>query len=171
MITIQNVQRHQAPLYGRRRLRPRSRRKEVVITIPIRKRQHCIQSAVGWSTLDFSLRRTVGVIDNTGHCWHHLLMKAVQLVRTRITYSESAFAELVLWQVSKPVAGSRHRFKYRLAYVVHGTCVLRYDHETGKADHRHFGGKESAYMFSSVDQLIADFQRDIARWNRENPDS
>lgn len=95
-------------------------------------------------------------------------MKAVLLVRTRIVYSESAFAELVLWQLPKPVAGSGHSFKYRLAYVVHGVCVLRYDNEAGKGDHRHFGGDETAYRFATPDRLIADFERDIARWNDEN---
>ena len=98
-------------------------------------------------------------------------MKAIELVRTRIAFSETAFAELVLWQVPKPVAGSAHGFKYRLAYVVGGVCVVRYDNEVGKGDHRHFNGKESTYNFRTPDKLIADFQRDIARWNRENSDS
>ena len=98
-------------------------------------------------------------------------MKAVELVRTRITFSEASFAELVLWQVPKPMAGSTHEFKYRLAYVVDGVCVVRYDNEVGKGDHRHFDGKESAYTFETPDKLIAAFQRDIARWNRENRDS
>jgi hypothetical protein len=95
-------------------------------------------------------------------------MKATQLVRTRIIYSEKAFAELVLWQVQKAVVGSNHGFKYRLAYVVQGVCVIRYDNEVGKGDHRLIGGKETAYRFSTPDQLIADFQRDIARWEHEN---
>ena len=98
-------------------------------------------------------------------------MKAVQLVRTRIIYSERAFAELALWQVPKPVAGSVHQFKYRLAYVVDGVCVLRYDNEVGKGNHRHFDGRESNDNFTTPDRLIADFQRDIARWNNENRDS
>ena len=98
-------------------------------------------------------------------------MNAVELVRTRITYSEAAFAELVLWQVPKPVAGSTHRFKYRLAYVVRDVCVLRYDNEVGKGDHRHYGDKESIYKFTTPDQLVADFQRDMARWNNENRNS
>ena len=85
-------------------------------------------------------------------------MKATQLVRTRITYSETAFAELVLWQVPKPLADSTHRFKYRLAYVVDSVCVLRYDNEEGKG----------VYRFTTPEQLINDFQRDIARWNNEN---
>ena len=95
-------------------------------------------------------------------------MKATELARTRIVYSETAFAELVLWRVPVPITGSSHEFKYRLAYVVNGVCVLRYDNEVGKGDHRHFDGNESAYAFKSPDDPIADFQRDIARWNREN---
>jgi hypothetical protein len=95
-------------------------------------------------------------------------MKAVLLLRTRIAYSETAFAELVLWRVPRPIAGSTHTFKYRLAYVVDDVCVVRYDNEVGKGDHRHFAEKESAYNFETPDKLIADFQRDIARWNREN---
>ena len=88
-------------------------------------------------------------------------MKAVQLVRTRIIYSETAFAELALWQVPKPIAGSVHQFKYRLAYVVDGVCVLRYDNEVGKGDHRHFKGAEMPYTFSTVEQLMADFWSDV----------
>jgi hypothetical protein len=95
-------------------------------------------------------------------------MKAVELIRTRISYSEFAFAELVLWRLPKPVDGSLHSFKYRLAYVVRGKCVLRFDNEVGKGDHRHSGGMESAYAFTTPEQLIADFQKDIARWNHEN---
>ena len=98
-------------------------------------------------------------------------MKATQLVRTRIAYSSTAFAELVLWHVPSPVQGSSHGFKYRLAYVVGGVCVLRYDNEVGKGDHRHYGEAESRYKFTTPDRLIADFQTDIARWNRENSDS
>ena len=98
-------------------------------------------------------------------------MKALQLVSPRLVYSALAFVELVLWRVAKPIEGSSHGFKYRLAYVVRGQCVLRYDNVTGKGDHRHFGTKESAYVFTTPDQLIADFQSDIARWNHENPNS
>lgn len=98
-------------------------------------------------------------------------MKAVRLISSRIAYSETAFAELVLWRLPKPVAGSAHGFKYRLAYVVCGECVLRYDNESGKGDHRHVGGKEKKYSFTTPEQLITDFQRDIERWNDENRDS
>jgi len=98
-------------------------------------------------------------------------MKAIQLICTRIIYSESAFAELVLWRLPQPLRGSPHYFKYRLVYSVGGECVLRYDNETGKGDHRHFGGKEGVYIFTTPEQLIADFQNDIERWNHENRNS
>ena len=95
-------------------------------------------------------------------------MKATELLRTRVVLSEVAFAELVLWRVPTPVAGSSHTFKYRLAYVVNGTCVVRYDNETGKGDHRHFNTRESRCTFETPEKLIADFQADITRWNHEN---
>jgi hypothetical protein len=49
--------------------------------------------------------------------------------------------------------------------------VLRYDNETGKGAHRHYAGRESKYSFSTPEKLIADFQRDIKRWNDENNNS
>jgi hypothetical protein len=52
--------------------------------------------------------------------------------------------------------------------VVDDVCVLRYDNESGKGDHRHVGTHEHAYRFASPSQLVADFERDIARWNHEN---
>ena len=98
-------------------------------------------------------------------------MKAPLIARRRIVYSPSSFAELVLWQVPKPVAGSQHDYKYRLAYVVDEVCVVRLDNEIGKGDHRHFGLVESDYKFVSPEKLMVDFQKDIARWNHENSHS
>jgi hypothetical protein len=57
-------------------------------------------------------------------------------------------------------------FKYRLAFVASGKCVIRYDNAAGKGDHRHIGESEKAYRFIDLDQLMADFERDIARWQR-----
>jgi Family of unknown function (DUF6516) len=95
-------------------------------------------------------------------------MKAMLIARTRIVYSADSFAELVLWRVPNPVPGSAHEFKYRLAYVVEAVCVVRYDNEIGKGDHRHFGNVENSYRFTTPERLMVDFQTDIARWNDEN---
>jgi hypothetical protein len=45
---------------------------------------------------------------------------------------------------------------------------VRYDNEIGKGDHRHFGDRESSCTFTTPDALPDAFERDIARWNREN---
>ena len=95
-------------------------------------------------------------------------MKTVEILRNRIVLAEDRFADLVVWRLSRRLPGSRHSFKYRLAYVVNEICVLRYDNESGKGDHRHWGEKESDYEFVSPDKLLADFQTDIERWNYEN---
>lgn len=102
---------------------------------------------------------SVGILSN---------MKAVALVRRRVVLAADAFAEIVIWRVPKPVPPSKHLFKYRLAYVVKEQCVLRYDNERDKGDHRHTEHSEEPYAFSTPDQLMADFESDIARWNHEH---
>lgn len=95
-------------------------------------------------------------------------MGAVLLLQRRVVVAPDAFVELVVWRLDKPLPPSTHGLKYRLAYVVEGECVVLYDNERGKGDHRHFGKSQRSYEFSSVDRLLADFGSDIARWNREN---
>jgi len=95
-------------------------------------------------------------------------MKVVELFRNRIVLAENKFADLVIWRLPRPLPGSKHLFMYRLAYVVNEVCVLRYDNESGKGDHRHWGKHKSEYAFVSPDKLLADFQADVERWNDEN---
>ena len=71
--------------------------------------------------------------------------------------SEDAFAEMVVWRVPHRLQGSEHPFKYRLAYVVDGRCLLRFDNEPGKGDHYHLGDEELAYKFDSLEKLLDDF--------------
>ena len=94
-------------------------------------------------------------------------MKATELFRQRIIFAENRFAELVLWRLPKPVVGSRHSFKYRLAYVINEVCVLRYDNEAGKGDHRHVGTRQMPYVFVSIDRLLDDFLADVAAWKED----
>ena len=93
-------------------------------------------------------------------------MKAEALAQERHVVAEDAFVEIVVWRVPHPVKGSKHRFKYRLAFVVAGECVLRYDNETGR-DHRHVGETETAYSFSSYERLLADFWADVDTWRQQ----
>lgn len=95
-------------------------------------------------------------------------MRAVALLRRRVVVATDAFVEVVVWRVPEPVPPSVHPFKYRLAYVVRGECVIRYDNERGKGDHRHTEAGEEPYSFSTPDRLMADFEAEIARWNHEH---
>lgn len=95
-------------------------------------------------------------------------MKAVALVRRRVVVAADAYVEVVIWHVPESVPPSTHEFKYRLAYVVGDRCVLRYDNERDKGDHRHTEWAEEPYIFSTPDQLMADFEADIERWNHEH---
>jgi hypothetical protein len=87
----------------------------------------------------------------------------LERLRQRAAYSDTSFPELAMWRLPRPLPGSSHSFQHRLAYVVNGACVLRFDNESGQGDHRHFGAKESKYVFSTPEKLVADFQSDIAR--------
>lgn len=91
-------------------------------------------------------------------------MKAEPVLRERHVLAEDAFAEIVIWKVPEPVKGSLHSFKYRLAYVVRGVCVLRFDNEAGKGDHRHIGDRESVYAFSTTARLLTDFWTAVDDW-------
>lgn len=98
-------------------------------------------------------------------------MKAALLVRERVPFGEDSFADLVLWQLPRPLPGSAHAFKYRLAFVQRGVCVLRYDNESGKGDHRHTRTREFDYPFETPDKLIQDFLREARRIHREDSHS
>ncbi len=90
-------------------------------------------------------------------------MKAHLLIDERKIVGDGVFAEIVVWQVQQPVPGSTHSYKYRLAYVVKGACVLRYDNEAGMGDHKHLGERRVLYTFTTLDQLVEDFWADAAR--------
>ena len=90
-------------------------------------------------------------------------MKAELIEKSRTVIGEAVFFEVVLWHLPDPVPGSAHSFKYRLALVVNGKCVLRYDNERGKGDHRHVGDIEEPITFTSLEALFDAFQVDMKR--------
>ena len=74
---------------------------------------------------------------------------------------------MVLWQLPDKSVDNPHGLKYRLYYgLADGTCVVRYDNETGKGDHKHIGNSEELYTFKKVEILIADFLEDIEKARR-----
>jgi hypothetical protein len=90
-------------------------------------------------------------------------MKAELLFHQRIDYDDGSIVEMVLWRVSSPVLASTHGLKYSLFYGRPGLREVGYDNERGKGDHRHFQGVESAYAFTTVERLMADFWSDVTQ--------
>jgi hypothetical protein len=72
----------------------------------------------------------------------------------------------VLWQLPCADKERSHGLKYRLYYgTAAGECVVRYDNERGKGDHRHCGDYEEVYTFTTEETLVRDFLADN-RWYR-----
>lgn len=94
-------------------------------------------------------------------------MKAELLLKRRFVLSESAFAEIVIWRLPTPLKGSTHDFKYRLAYVTNGKCIVRYDNESGKGNHIHVDDLEQEYEFTTPEQLLKDFFAHIKRFEEQ----
>lgn len=92
-------------------------------------------------------------------------MKAIPLARTKEVRDDGTIVEVVIWEVPEPLAPCVHRFKYRLFYGLPGQERVRYDNERGKGDHRHLSGVETEYEFSTVEQLLEDFERDVNIWS------
>lgn len=91
-------------------------------------------------------------------------MAAILLHRSKYVYPDGSVREMVLWRLPKSMRRSGHHFKYRLYYgSADGTCLVRYDNEQGKGDHRHLGRKEKEYRFKDVETLVRDFLNDIDR--------
>ena len=83
------------------------------------------------------------------------------LFRQRVDYDDGAIVEMVIWRVPLPVPPSTHGLKYSLFYCRPGVRMVGYDNERGKGDHRHLQGTETAYRFTTVEQLMADFWSDV----------
>ncbi|MCM2358541.1 MAG: DUF6516 family protein [Geobacteraceae bacterium] len=71
--------------------------------------------------------------------------------------------EMVVWELDSPPKGCSHRFKYRLfcGSLETGACLVRYDNERGKGDHRHADDREQSYAFTDLERLFADFEKDV----------
>jgi hypothetical protein len=90
-------------------------------------------------------------------------MKATLLAKAKELRDDGSIVELVIWEVPEPVPPSQHRYKYRLFYGWPDREIVRYDNERGKGDHRHVEGEELPYTFSSVEQLLEDFESDMRK--------
>jgi len=51
--------------------------------------------------------------------------------------------------------------------VSDGTCLVRFDNEPGKGDHKHVGGHKKNYRFIDVATLVAEFFAEIEKARRK----
>ena len=94
-------------------------------------------------------------------------MQADLLLKERRVLGEDRFADVVIWRVPERSPGSAHDFKYRLAFVVDNVCVLRFDNEAGKGDHKHVGAEQAPYTFTTLGRLVTDFWQAVQDWRPE----
>lgn len=98
-------------------------------------------------------------------------MKAVLLLRQKLTDADGDILELVVWKVPM---GTKHPkgVRYRLAFIPqgHDQPALLYDNHHPKGPHKHSSGTESDHVFVDVRHLIEDFQRDVAHWKKARGD-
>lgn len=96
--------------------------------------------------------------------------KARLRYRQKLVYPDGAIREMVLWQLPSADNERPHGLKYRLYYgTATGKCVIRYDNERGKGDHRHYGRDEQPYEFTTEKTLIRDSLADIRRYRGNEP--
>ncbi|MCK9188577.1 DUF6516 family protein [Acidithiobacillus sp.] len=97
-------------------------------------------------------------------------MKAIRVFYKKEVRPDDVIVEAVIWQLPEPSPERPHGFKYRFYCGKNGQCLVRYDNETGKGDHRHYGDMEESYVFSSLSALVDDFERDVQRLTGEPHD-
>lgn len=71
--------------------------------------------------------------------------------------------EMIIWKLPLVTSERPHGLKYRLFCGRGEECIVRYDNESGKGDHRHYAEDEESYHFETLESLLADFSRDCAR--------
>ena len=89
--------------------------------------------------------------------------KATLMYRQKTLLRNGGIVEMVIWRLPRPTPDRPHGIKYRLYCGRGGKCIVRYDNETGKGDHRHVLGREHSYRFVSVRKLRLDFESDVRR--------
>jgi len=95
-------------------------------------------------------------------------MRAKLIYHEKFIYADGAIREMVLWKLPNKTSDRPHGLKYRLYYgLSDGTCIVRYDNESGKGNHKHIKGKEKSYQFKDVETLVADFLEEIEKARKE----
>jgi len=90
------------------------------------------------------------------------MTKASLFYHARRDYPDGTIIQIRIWKIPETNDERPHGFKYSLFFGRPGERLVGYDNERGKGDHKHIKGPEYPYNFTNIDQLFADFRRDIA---------
>ena len=64
-------------------------------------------------------------------------MDARLITHAKEVRDDGSIVEIVIWALPQPLPPCEHGYKYRLFFGRMGECLVRYDNERGKGDHRH----------------------------------
>ena len=82
--------------------------------------------------------------------------KATLVIDRKQNRADGSIIQAVVWELPVPL-----RYKYRLYFGKDGICLVRFDNEQGKGDHKHVKGVESPYRFIDIHTLLKDFRNTI----------
>ena len=77
-----------------------------------------------------------------------------------------SIVEIVVREPTEALPPCTHRYKYRLFFDLPGECMVRYDNERGKGDHRHADGMEVTSVYAlakAAGRNCSNVHADIAR--------
>lgn len=79
---------------------------------------------------------------------------------------DGSIIEMKIWKV--PVSDKNpNGVRYSLYWVKEEKVIVGYDNHYPKGHHRHYGEKEETYIFTTIENLIADFLKDWRRIRHE----
>ena len=84
----------------------------------------------------------------------------VTLARSRLPYPSQGYLSVA----KTPTRPSQIRLPRWATRLIRNHGFI----DGNKGDHRHAEDSEQAYAFTTPDQLMADFEADVARWNHEH---
>ncbi|HET7268512.1 MAG TPA: DUF6516 family protein [Oleiagrimonas sp.] len=94
------------------------------------------------------------------------MSNAIRIINSKVILGRW-IVERTVWVLPKTSVERPHGLKYRLFCGDASHCLVRYDNEAGKGDHRHYGRHEEPYIFTTLEALLDDFQADVIRLTQE----
>lgn len=89
------------------------------------------------------------------------MANATLIISQKVILESGAIVQIRVWRLPERSDERPHGLKYSLYYGLFGERIIAYDNEIGKGCHRHYRNREEPYLFVTLEQLIADFERDV----------